>query len=138
MADLLLLLGIAQSHTVKSPAHLIFGLFGRDYDVFSENVMSLQGDSPKKSGIPLKNCDFRPILSRKMLNDNQTQCNNTCFVQKFDLKPLPTPSPPPSPPPSPHLPSTTLLAPTPLPLSTTPSANNLPPPAKSKSAIKNS
>ena len=48
---------------------------------------------------------------------------------KYRFHPLGPPYPTPSP---------TLLAPNPLPLSATPSPNNFAPPAKSKSAIKNS
>ena len=42
---------------MKSLAHLVFRLFGRDYDV-SARLMSLQGISLPKIGEPPKNCDF--------------------------------------------------------------------------------
>ena len=47
-----LLLGIAQSHAVKSLAHLVFRLFGQDYDVSSrlwchyKGIPSKIGESP--------------------------------------------------------------------------------------------
>ena len=138
MADLLLLLGIAQSHTSEISRILIFQVFFgeimtyfRERDVITMGIPSKIGESPE-------NRDFRPISSRNVHSDNQTQCNDTCFVQNFDLKPLPTPFP--HHPPHPHHPTPfpTLLAPTPLPLSTTPSPQQFAPPAKSKSAIKNS
>ena len=75
--------------------------------------MSLQRGFPPKLGNPPENRDFRPISSRNMHSDNQTQCNDTCFVQNFDLKPLPTPFPTTLPTPSlphPHTPIPTQRA----------------------------
>ena len=105
--------------------------FFRERHVITGGFPQKIGDSPQKTR-------FRPISSRNVHADNQTQCNDTCFAQNFDLKPLPTPSPPPSPPPSPHLPSTTLLAPPPCPFPQPLPPTICPPPTKSKSAIKNS
>ena len=72
----------------------------RERDVITMGIPSKIGESPE-------NRDFRLISSRNVHSDNQTQCNDTCFVQNFDLKPLPTPFPHPlptpiTPPPFPH------------------------------------
>ena len=72
----------------------------RERDVITTGIPSKIGESPENS-------DFRPISSCNVHSDNQTQCNDTCFVQNFDLKPLPTPFPrhpphPITPPPFPH------------------------------------
>ena len=103
MADLLLLLGIAQSHTSEISRILVFRVFFgeimtyfRECDVITTGIPSKIGESPE-------NRDFRPISSRNVHSDNQTQCNDTCFVQNFDLKPLPTPFP--HHPPHPHHPT---------------------------------
>ena len=78
---------------MKSLAHLVFGLFSGEIMTYFENVMSLQRGFPPKLGNPPENREFQPISSRNVHSDNQTQCNDTCFVQNFDLKPLLTPFP---------------------------------------------
>ena len=52
----------------------------RECDVFPRLWCHLMGIPPKIGDSP----QFRPISSRKMLNNNQTECNDTCFVQNFD------------------------------------------------------
>ena len=54
----ILLVDIAQSHTVKSLAHLVFGLFGRDYDDFRECDVIIMGIPPKIGDSPWFHSDF--------------------------------------------------------------------------------
>ena len=75
-------------------------MFFQHYDVITWGFPAKIGETPSKSR-------FRLISSRNVHADNQTQCNDTCFVQNLRLKPVPTPFPIPSPPlslPHPHTP----------------------------------
>ena len=49
-------------------------MYWRDYDVITREF-------PPKLGKPP---DFRPISSGNVHSDNQTECNDTYFVQNFD------------------------------------------------------
>ena len=49
MVAMALLLGITQSHTVKSLTHLVFRLFGQDYDVITWEFPAKIGETPLKS-----------------------------------------------------------------------------------------
>ena len=117
-------------------SHLL--IFGARTWHFCKIMMSLQGNSLQKLGNPPKNRDFGWFHLVKCIPI--TKLNVTIPVLfKTSIKASPHPlSLPPSRPLSPHLACPTLLAPTPLALSTMHSHNNSAPPAKSKSAIKNS
>ena len=51
-------------------------MFLRDYDVIIGDSLQKIGETPQK-------LRFRPISSRNVHSDNQTKCNDTCFVQNF-------------------------------------------------------
>ena len=132
-----LLLGIAQSHTMKSLAHLVLGLFGQDYDISLRLGCHYKGIPCKKLGKPPEIAIFGRfhlimcILITK-LNVTIPVLFKTSFKYRFHptCTPYPTPlGPPPlSNPSCPH-PLAPVLQPLP---------QEFGPPAKSKSVIKNS
>ena len=62
----------------------------RERDVITRGFPAKIGETPRKSR-------FRPISSRNLHAENWTEWYDTCFVQKLQLKPLPTPLLPPLP-----------------------------------------
>ena len=111
----------------KSLAHLIFGLFWWDYDVLARLWCHYRG-IPQKSGIPHDFSWFHLVMCIPITKLNVTipVLLKTSFKYRFH----------PLGPPLPHPLSPTLLAHTPLPLSTTPSPNNCPPPTKVNRQLK--
>ena len=105
MVAMALLLIITQSHTVKSLAHLIFRLFGWDYDVSARLWCHYMGIPCQNWGNPLKIAIFSQfhlvicILITK-LNVTIPVLFKTSF--KYRFHPLAPLAPPLAPPPLPH------------------------------------
>ena len=85
--------------------------FFRDYYVITWGF-------PAKIGKPPQNRDFWPISYRNVHSVNQSQCNNTCFVQKLPIKASSHPFP--------HHPPDPIIAPPLLPHPLAPFCNSFP------------
>ena len=115
--------------SVKSLAHLVFRLFGWDYDVSARLWCHYKGIPCQKLGKPPKNCDFGQFCLVMCIPI--TKLNVTIPVLfKTSIKASPHPLSSPPSPPHHQPPFPTLLAPPPCPFLQTLTPNNLPPQQK--------